>query len=357
MSTADSARSPGSPTRRNQHAEHSLGRVGRPAGARRRRCSRRPPAAAPRRPRLGGGRRRAGVASRPRRGARPAAPRSPSPAARPASPATSRSAGTAASAAATRRSRSPSRRRSSRRSTPPPRHPPDVRGRPVRRRPRRARDADRVRATARTSSARWASAAPNAFHGQWLDLPPLIDKTDYDMSSSRSRRSTSTTSAARARSASRSRSTRRSLFYKAEPVQGGRPRRAAARVGRQVHDARRLAWSPGTTTRSARSRMILTVDKNGKDATQAGFDPENIVQWGFEPQRDDLRQARRLLAAGTLVGAPTARPPRSRTPGRPPGSWFYDGIWKDHISDDRARSSRARLQPRRTTRSSPARSR
>ena len=44
--------------------------------------------------------------------------------------------------------------------------------------------------------------------------------------------------------------------------------------------------STGTTTRSRRSASSLTVDANGKDATEAGFDPTKIVQYGFEPQRD-----------------------------------------------------------------------
>ncbi len=75
------------------------------------------------------------------------------------------------------------------------------------------------------------------------------------------------------------------------------------KYGEQVHDARRHRRSTGTTTRSARSRKILTVDKNGKDATQAGFDPTNIVQWGFEPQRDDLRGLGAYWGAGTLAAA------------------------------------------------------
>ena len=49
--------------------------------------------------------------------------------------------------------------------------------------------------------------------------------------------------------------------------------------------------------------MKLTVDKNGKDATQAGFDPANIVQWGFESQYMDnynLRAESAFFGAGAL---------------------------------------------------------
>src|SRR5260221_1004811 len=49
--------------------------------------------------------------------------------------------------------------------------------------------------------------------------------------------------------------------------------------------------------------MKLTVDKNGKDASQAGFDPDNIVQWGFESQYMDnynLRAESAFFGAGAL---------------------------------------------------------
>ena len=63
--------------------------------------------------------------------------------------------------------------------------------------------------------------------------------------------------------------------------------------------------------------MMLTVDKNGKDATEAGFDPENIVQWGFEPQRDDMRQTGAYWKAGSLRrGRRQDRPDPGRLGGR-----------------------------------------
>jgi len=49
--------------------------------------------------------------------------------------------------------------------------------------------------------------------------------------------------------------------------------------------------------------MLLTIDKSGKNATEAGFDPTKIVQYGFEPQRDDLRGLGAYWGAGSLVGA------------------------------------------------------
>ena len=93
-------------------------------------------------------------------------------------------------------------------------------------------------------------------------------------------------------------------------------------------DGSTVPWDYDTVRKIA---LILTVDKNGKDATEAGFDPENIVQWGFEPQRDDLRQTGAYWKAGTFVAADGKT---VQIPDAWAAAWhyFYDGIWKDHIS-------------------------
>ena len=65
-------------------------------------------------------------------------------------------------------------------------------------------------------------------------------------------------------------------------------------------DGSDVPWDYDTVRKIAK---ILTVDKNGEDATEAGFDPENIVQWGLEPQRDDIRQTGAYWKAGSFVAA------------------------------------------------------
>jgi multiple sugar transport system substrate-binding protein len=79
--------------------------------------------------------------------------------------------------------------------------------------------------------------------------------------------------------------------------------------------------------------MKLTVDKGGKDATQAGFDPANIEQWGFDSQYMDNYNARAETAffgAGSLLGADgkTAVVPDYIKQGE---KWYNDGVWKDHF--------------------------
>lgn len=78
--------------------------------------------------------------------------------------------------------------------------------------------------------------------------------------------------------------------------------------------------------------MKLTVDKNGKDATQAGFDPDNIVQWGFDSQYMDNYNARAETAffgAGALQDSSgKAVVPDYIAQGE---KWYNDGVWKDHF--------------------------
>ena len=79
--------------------------------------------------------------------------------------------------------------------------------------------------------------------------------------------------------------------------------------------------------------MKLTVDKKGNDATNAAFDPANVVQWGFESQFMDnynLRAESAMFGAGSFVAADgkTAQIPDYVTAA---AKWWNDGVWKDHF--------------------------
>jgi multiple sugar transport system substrate-binding protein len=92
-------------------------------------------------------------------------------------------------------------------------------------------------------------------------------------------------------------------------------------------DGTEVDWNYDTLRQLA---MKLTVDTNGKDATEAGFDPKHIDQWGFEPQRDVLEGMGAFWGAGSLVG------PDGHTvviPDAWKAGWkfVYDGVWKDHF--------------------------
>lgn len=78
--------------------------------------------------------------------------------------------------------------------------------------------------------------------------------------------------------------------------------------------------------------MKLTVDKNGNDATSSSFDPNNIVQWGFDMQWADNSP----LAESSLFGASSFISADGKTaqigdPVRVGEKWFNDGVWKDRF--------------------------
>jgi multiple sugar transport system substrate-binding protein len=76
--------------------------------------------------------------------------------------------------------------------------------------------------------------------------------------------------------------------------------------------------------------LLLTVDENGNDATSPDFDPEAIVQWGYEPQYQDLRAQGSYWGAGSLVAedGTTAQIPEQWGDA---WKWFYEGVWTDHF--------------------------
>jgi multiple sugar transport system substrate-binding protein len=170
----------------------------------------------------------------------------------------------------------------------------------------------------------------NAFHGQWLDLQPLIDKNQFDMSQFPKSTVDLYNVAGEGQAGIPYAIYPSALFYKAGLFK-------EAGLNEPPHDwngkytmpdGSVVPWDYDTARKIA---LLLTVDKNGKDATEDGFDPDQIVQWGFEPQRDDLRQVGAYWKAGSFLAddGKTAQIPDAWA-----ASWhfFYDSIWKDHIS-------------------------
>ncbi len=76
--------------------------------------------------------------------------------------------------------------------------------------------------------------------------------------------------------------------------------------------------------------MKLTVDANGNDATSPDFDPENIVQFGFQNQFTDPRGIGTFFGAGSLVAddGKTAQIPESWATA---WKWNYQGMWEDYF--------------------------
>lgn len=167
-----------------------------------------------------------------------------------------------------------------------------------------------------------------SFHGQWLDLTNLIASAGFDLSAY---------------------SPTLVDFYRTDDGQVGIPfdaypsmlwysRRMFDEAGLNypphkygepytMPDGSQREWNYDTIRELA---LILTVDETGLDATQEGFNPEKIEQWGFDPQRDDLRYLGSYWAPGSLVGADgtTVTIPDAW---KAAWKWFYNGIWTDHF--------------------------
>ena len=104
----------------------------------------------------------------------------------------------------------------------------------------------------------------------------------------------------------------------------------------EMPDGSKVDWNWDTVRNIG---MLLSVDSAGKDATQAGFDPANQTQFGFEFQWTEGRRLASAFGSGSLVGADgkTAQFPDDWKTG---WKWYYDGIWKDHfIANDTERNS------------------
>ena len=167
-----------------------------------------------------------------------------------------------------------------------------------------------------------------SFHGQWLDLTNLIASAGFDMTAY---------------------SPTLVDFYKTDDGQVGIPFDVYPSMlwySRSMFDEADLKYPPHKygepyTMPDGSQRewnfdtirelaLILTVDETGLDATQEGFNPEKIEQWGFDPQRDDLRYLGSYWAPGSLVGADgtTVTIPDAW---KAAWKWFYNGIWTDHF--------------------------
>jgi len=169
----------------------------------------------------------------------------------------------------------------------------------------------------------------NAFPGQWLDLAPLIAKNNYDLSGFPSnvvdiyKLSEGQVGIPFAIYPS-------ALFYKKSMFEEAGLKEPPHKYGEKytMKDGSQVDWNYDTALKVAK---LLTVDRNNKDATEAGFDPKKIAQWGLELQRDDLRGMGAYFGPGTLASSDgkTVAIPDAWKAG---WKYFYNAMWTDHVS-------------------------
>jgi multiple sugar transport system substrate-binding protein len=167
-----------------------------------------------------------------------------------------------------------------------------------------------------------------AFQGQWVDLAPFIANSHYDLTQY-SEAAVNNYKLAEGQVGIPFDVYPSMVWYKKDMFSEAGLKEPPHTYNTQYEmpDGTMVDWNYDTLKQIA---MKLTVDKNGKDATEAGFDAKNIVQYGFEPQRDDLRGLGAYWGAGSLVG------PDGKTvviPEAWKAAWkfFYDGMWTSHF--------------------------
>jgi multiple sugar transport system substrate-binding protein len=167
-----------------------------------------------------------------------------------------------------------------------------------------------------------------AFHGQWLDLAPLIESSGYDLSDY-DPGAVDFYKTPEGQIGLPFATYPSVLWYKASHFEEAGLNEPPHKYGEPYvwPDGRESEWNYDTIRELA---LLLTVDENGNDATQEGFNPDAIVQYGFEPQRDDLRGLGAYFGAGSLLAD-------DGTTAQIPDAWadawkyFYDGMWTDHF--------------------------
>jgi multiple sugar transport system substrate-binding protein len=182
----------------------------------------------------------------------------------------------------------------------------------------------------------------NAFADRWLDLGPLIQKNNYDLSQFES----STVDFFKVGNTQvgipfaifpselyYQRGMFEEIGLSEPPHKYGEKYTVTGQVGAAafgVAEGTQVDWNYDTVAVLAK---LLTVDENNVDATQAGFDPTKISQYGFEPQRDDLRGLGAFWGPGSLAAADGKT---VQIPAAWAAAWkaFYNGIWTDHAIAD-----------------------
>lgn len=167
-----------------------------------------------------------------------------------------------------------------------------------------------------------------AFNDQWLDLQPLIDKTGYDITQY-DPGAVDFYKIGNVQNALPFAIYPSMIFYKAGLFEEAGLNPPPHKYGEKykMPDGTEKEWNYETIKEIG---LKLTVDANGKDATEAGFDPKKIVQYGFDPYRDLLPGTGATFGAGSLMAAD------GKTAQIPPAwadawKYWYDGMWNSHF--------------------------
>jgi multiple sugar transport system substrate-binding protein len=168
-----------------------------------------------------------------------------------------------------------------------------------------------------------------AFHGDWLDLTDLIASTGYDLTQFTEGSVEFYNVGGEGQIGLPFAIYPSMLFYHRDMFdEAGLEYPPHAVDEPYVLDGEERPWDFDTLRELA---LRLTVDVNGNDATSPDFDPENIVQYGYEPQYQDLRAVGSYFGSGSLVAedGTTAQVPEDW---QEAWKWHYENVFTHHVT-------------------------
>jgi multiple sugar transport system substrate-binding protein len=167
-----------------------------------------------------------------------------------------------------------------------------------------------------------------AFHGEWLDLAELIASNNYDVTQFAEGTVDFYNVGGEGQIGLPFAVYPTILFYQKEMFAEAGLQEPPHTYGDQytMPDGSKVDWDYDTIDQIAK---LLTVDVNGNNATESGFDATKIEQFGFEPYRDDIRGLGANFGAGSIVGSDgkTVEFPDAWEAG---WRWYYKSMWDDH---------------------------
>lgn len=169
----------------------------------------------------------------------------------------------------------------------------------------------------------------NSYADQWLDLKPLIDKNKYDLSGFDPALLSLYNTTNGGYSAIPFAVYPSITYYNEDLFDEAGLNYPPQKFGDKykMPDGTEVDWNYDTLAKVA---QLLTVDKNGNDATSADFDPENITQFGLNFQWALMRLIETDIQPEAFYDASTNKvtiPDSWKTATQ----WLWDGVWKTHI--------------------------
>jgi multiple sugar transport system substrate-binding protein len=170
----------------------------------------------------------------------------------------------------------------------------------------------------------------SAFEGQWLDLQPYVDRNKIDLSAYDQGAVDLYKAGGQGLLGIPFAIYPSELYFQPDMFDEAKLEYPPVKYGDQykMPDGSMVDWNYDTVRQVA---LMLTLDKSGKNATEAGFDPTKIVQYGFEPQRDDLRTMGAAFFASARLLADDGKTAQIPDAWAAAWKWVYDGMWKDHF--------------------------